>query len=94
MPIYFLTHYELQYFLTKCSNYLKNVFMSCYSIMHDNVQSVSYRSTSIVRLKEDPWLNLLHFSLELFYFSFRVFSCVPLELQSGGMKENTECSKS
>jgi len=61
--------------------------------MHDNVQPVSYRSTSTVRLKVDPWLSLLHFSLELLYFPSKVFPHVPLELQSGGMKENTDSSK-
>jgi hypothetical protein len=46
-----------------------------------------------VRLKVDPWLNLLHFSIELVYFPSRVFLHVPIELQSPGMKENTDSSK-
>jgi hypothetical protein len=61
--------------------------------MCDNVHPVSYRSISIVRLKVDPWLNLLHFSLELLYFPSMVFPHVTLELQSGGMKESTDSSK-
>jgi hypothetical protein len=56
-------------------------------------QPVSHRPTIIVRLKVDPWLNRIHFSLQLFYFPSRAFPHVPRELQSGGMKVSTDSSK-